>query len=59
MLKDGAKATGESIMEFVAGQVAAFKKIRAVEFIDVIPKTASGMLLRRELVVLDRAGRGA
>ena len=59
MLKDGAKATGENIMEFVAGQVAAFKKIRAVEFIDAIPKTASGKLLRRELVALDRAGRGA
>lgn len=47
----------QDIMGFVAGLVAPYKKVRAVEFIDAIPKTASGKLLRRELVALDRSGR--
>ena len=34
---------------FVAGRVASYKKVRAVEFIDAIPKSASGKLLRRQL----------
>ena len=48
-LKPGAEATAEEIQEFVAGQVAHFKQIRAVEFLDEIPKSASGKILRREL----------
>ncbi|MCU1266338.1 MAG: 4-coumarate--CoA ligase family protein [Acidobacteria bacterium] len=44
------------IMEFIAGQVATFKKIRFVEFIDKIPKSASGKILRRVLIERDRAG---
>jgi acyl-CoA synthetase (AMP-forming)/AMP-acid ligase II len=48
-LKPGAEATAEEIQDFVAGQVATYKKIRLVEFIPVIPKSASGKILRREL----------
>lgn len=48
-LKPGAEATAEEIQEFVAGQVATFKQIRLLEFIDQIPKSASGKILRREL----------
>lgn len=39
----------EAIMEWVAEKVAPYKKIRQVEFIDKIPKSASGKILRREL----------
>jgi acyl-CoA synthetase (AMP-forming)/AMP-acid ligase II len=39
----------EDVMEFVAERVAPFKRVRFVEFIDVIPKSASGKILRREL----------
>ena len=46
--------TGEAIMKFVAGQVAPYKKVRLVEFVDEIPKTASGKILRRDLVKQER-----
>jgi len=42
--------TAEEIQEFVAARVAPYKKIRAVEFVDEIPKSASGKILRRVLV---------
>ncbi|MDH6238398.1 AMP-binding protein [Cryobacterium sp. CG_9.6] len=41
--------TAEIIMEWVAERVAPHKKIRVVEFIDVIPKSASGKILRKDL----------
>ncbi|MFT7587746.1 MAG: acyl-CoA synthetase (AMP-forming)/AMP-acid ligase II [Cellvibrionaceae bacterium] len=44
-----------TIMEWVAGQVAPHKKIRLVEFVDSIPKSASGKILRRVLVEQERA----
>ncbi|WP_417562362.1 AMP-binding protein [Microbacterium sp.] len=45
----GAELTAEEVMEFVAGQVAPYKKVRRVEFIDVIPKSSSGKILRKDL----------
>lgn len=44
-----APATPEQIMEFVAGQVAPQKMIRRLEFVDKIPKSPSGKILRRIL----------
>ncbi|GAB9474022.1 4-coumarate-coa ligase [Globisporangium polare] len=50
VLKDKSNpVTAEEIMEFVAERVAPFKKVRQVEFIELIPKTASGKILRRQL----------
>ncbi|KAG2518160.1 hypothetical protein JM16_007408 [Phytophthora kernoviae] len=54
VLKDptnAAKLTEEGVMDFVASKVAPFKKVRQVEFIDAIPKSATGKILRRELQV--------
>ena len=45
----------QEIMDFVAASVAPYKKVRAVEFIDKIPKSASGKILRRELIAAERA----
>ncbi|KAK1289951.1 4-coumarate--CoA ligase-like 7 [Acorus calamus] len=39
-----------TVMDFVAGQVAPYKKIRRVAFVDSIPKSPTGKVLRRELV---------
>jgi acyl-CoA synthetase (AMP-forming)/AMP-acid ligase II len=49
------EAGAEALMEFVAARVAPHKKIRAVEFVEVIPKTPSGKILRRVLVQKERA----
>lgn len=40
------------IKEFVAKEVAPYKKLRQVSFIDSIPKNATGKVLRKELVKL-------
>lgn len=48
-LAPGAELTADDVKEFVAGQVASYKQIRIVEFIDEVPKSASGKILRREL----------
>lgn len=45
----GASLTEAEVMEFVAGQVAPYKKVRKVEFIEAIPKSASGKILRKDL----------
>ena len=45
----GQELAAEDVQEFVADKVASYKKIRIVEFIDEIPKSASGKILRRFL----------
>ncbi len=47
--QSGAELTADEVMEFVAGQVAPYKKVRQVEFIEAIPKSASGKILRKDL----------
>ena len=50
----------DEIRAFVAERVAPYKKLRAVELIDQIPKTPSGKVLRRELIERERtAARSA
>jgi acyl-coenzyme A synthetase/AMP-(fatty) acid ligase len=47
-------ATAEELMSFVASRVAPHKKIRKLEFIEQIPKSAAGKILRRVLVERER-----
>jgi len=49
VLKPGQEATAEDIMAFVAADVAHYKQIRKVVFLDEVPKSASGKILRRLL----------
>jgi acyl-CoA synthetase (AMP-forming)/AMP-acid ligase II len=44
----------DQVMQFVAERVAPHKRVRVVRLVDEIPKSASGKILRRELVVADR-----
>lgn len=48
-LKPGMSASEADIRDFVAAKVATYKQIHQVEFIDEIPKSASGKILRRFL----------
>lgn len=52
-------ASAEEIMSFVNTRVAPHKKLRSVEFIDQIPKSASGKILRRVLVQAERERKKA
>ena len=49
------EVTADEVMGFVAEQVAPYKKIRRLEFVDEIPKSMTGKTLRRVLVERERA----
>jgi acyl-CoA synthetase (AMP-forming)/AMP-acid ligase II len=55
VLKPNQTITAEDIMAFVAQHVAPHKKVRQLEFVAQIPKSASGKILRRLLVAQERA----
>ncbi|MFB7675792.1 4-coumarate--CoA ligase family protein [Kitasatospora purpeofusca] len=54
----GSALTEQEVAAFVAGQVAPYKKVRAVEFLDAVPKSAAGKILRRELREREAAATG-
>jgi len=47
----------EEIMAFVAERVAPYKKIRRLDIVDEIPKSASGKILRRVLRDREKSAR--
>ncbi|MBV9709705.1 MAG: AMP-binding protein [Ktedonobacteraceae bacterium] len=49
VLRQGHNATPDEILTFANGKLAGYKKVHFIEFIDVIPKTASGKILRKDL----------
>nr|QQH14889.1 4-coumarate-CoA ligase-like 5 [Cirsium japonicum] len=50
--KNGSNLCEKGVMEFVAKQVAPYKRIRAVAFIGSVPKNPSGKILRKDLIQL-------
>jgi long-chain acyl-CoA synthetase len=48
-LKPGAAVTEEELIKFCKQQMAAYKYPRSIEFVDELPKTTTGKILRREL----------
>jgi acyl-CoA synthetase (AMP-forming)/AMP-acid ligase II len=55
VLKPDADITPEELVKWANGKLAGYKNLREVEFIDAIPKNASGKLLRRVLKERERA----
>ncbi len=49
VIKPGQSVAAGDVIEFTAGKVANYKQVRIVEFVDEIPKSASGKILRRLL----------
>ena len=55
VLQRGTQVSSEDLISFAAEKVATFKRLREVEFVDTIPKTQSGKILRRVLIEVERA----
>lgn len=51
----GARISEDELIAYVAGQVAPYKKVRRVEFTDIVPRSAAGKILRRELRARERS----
>jgi acyl-CoA synthetase (AMP-forming)/AMP-acid ligase II len=49
VLKPGFEATADEIIDSVKGYIAQYKVPRSVDFVDVLPRNASGKVLKREL----------
>lgn len=50
VVKEGSSLTHEAVLNFVKENAAPYKHLTGgVEFIDAIPKSNSGKILRREL----------
>ena len=56
-LKPGMTATPDDIIAFARGRIAAFKAPKSVDFIDALPRNASGKILRKDLREPYWAGR--
>lgn len=50
--KPGGTLSESSVINFVAQQVAPYKKVRHVAFVSEIPKNAAGKILRKDLIKL-------
>lgn len=49
LLREGTSVTEEEIIEFCRGQMGGFECPKSVEFVSVLPRNASGKVLKREL----------
>lgn len=49
MKKKGAETSGTEILHFMKQHLTAFKCPQDVQFIDMLPKSGIGKILRREL----------
>jgi fatty-acyl-CoA synthase len=49
VLKPGAQASGDEILEWARGEMATYKAPRKIEFAAALPRTGSGKIQWREL----------
>ena len=53
VLKEGTTSTEEDMIAFCRKELAAYKCPRKVQFVEDVPKTSTGKIMRRELHSLD------
>ncbi|MEH0573264.1 AMP-binding protein [Streptomyces sp900129855] len=56
VLGEGATATEEELIAFAGESLAAYKRPRVVRFVDDLPKTSTGKIMRRELIKYGGSG---
>ena len=49
VMKAGKQATASDVINFTRERIAGFKTPKTVEFVDALPRNASGKILRRHL----------
>jgi len=49
VLREGGSATPEEMMEYCRSKLAGFKRPRSVVFVDALPRSPMGKLLRKKL----------
>ncbi|QAY62100.1 4-coumarate--CoA ligase family protein [Xylanimonas allomyrinae] len=55
----GVALTPGDVVEYVTGHVAPYKKVREVELVESVPKSAAGKILRKQLRQLEEDRRAA
>jgi len=56
VLREGASASADDLREHVRSQLAAYKYPRRIWFLDELPKTATGKILKREIAPPAKVG---
>jgi long-chain acyl-CoA synthetase len=49
VMKEGMAATDEDVREFCSSRLARYKTPKYIEFVQALPKTTTGKILKREL----------
>ena len=55
VLRDGADATAEELIDFTRDELAAYKRPRSVVFVPSLPATSTGKIMRRKLAEMGEA----
>ena len=54
MLREGAQLSTDELMRHVARRLARYKRPRRLWFVDALPRTATGKVVKRRIVVPER-----
>ncbi len=54
VVKPGESLTADEVIQFCREKLAAYKAPKIVEFIDALPKSAIGKILRREIKEMNK-----
>lgn len=57
VLREGAAVSGAKLIAHCREHLAAYKVLRAVQFVERVPMTASGKIMRRMLATIDDGAR--